>query len=168
MGASRNEGIRSLTEFRDEAIPLDGVAATSPVAVQSAKEGDSSSAPIDRPLTPEEARLTRWLLEHGKPEAAAFLPQLALVRVSGRCTCGCASIDFAGAGDIPPAAGMQILSDYEWQTADGGLFGVFVFACGGVLAGLEAWSIDGSRPASVLPAIEDLRPLMFGPIDGQV
>ena len=48
----------------------------------------------DRPLTEQERSLVRWLLEHGNPDAAEFLPQLADAWVVSRCGCGCASIDF--------------------------------------------------------------------------
>jgi hypothetical protein len=116
--------------------------------------------PEDRPLTAQEAALVRWLLEHGNPDAAGFLSQLADARVVSRCPCGCASIDFA-IGDVVPTAGagIHILADYAWQAADGSQCGVFVFARGGQLAGLEVWSADGMQAASSLPAIEQLCPL---------
>ena len=120
--------------------------------------------PGGRPLTAQEASLVGWLLEHGSPDAAAFLPQLFEARVVSRCHCGCASIDFAiGAEVAPVATGVQVLSDYEWVEADGSLFGVFVFARGGRLAGLEVWSVDGRSTASSLPAIDQLRPLVITP-----
>jgi hypothetical protein len=120
--------------------------------------------PEDRPPTAQEAALVRWLLEHGTPDAAAFLPQLAEARVVSRCPCGCASIDFAVGGVVPPAgAGMHILSDYVWQSAGGAQCGVFVFARGGRLAGMELWSVDGIETVSSLPAVEHLRPLKASP-----
>jgi hypothetical protein len=116
--------------------------------------------PEDRPLTAQEAALVRWLLEHGNPDAAGFIPQLADAWVVSRCPCGCASIDFAIGGMVPPAgAGMHVLSDYLWQAADGAQCGVFLFACGGQLAGMEVWSVDGMQTVGSLPAIEQLRPL---------
>jgi hypothetical protein len=121
---------------------------------------DTEPIPEDRPLTTQEGLLVRWLLEHGNFDAAKFLPQLAEVRVVSRCPCGCASIDFAIGETVPPArAGMQVLADYVWQTADGAHCGVFVFARGGQLAGLEVWSVDGMEAVSSLPAVEQLRPL---------
>jgi hypothetical protein len=118
--------------------------------------------PENRPLTADEAALVRWLLGHGNPDAAGFLPQLADAWVVSHCPCGCATIDFSVGGAVPPAgAGMHILADYQWQAADGAQFGVFVFARGGLLAGLEVWSVDGLAAASVLPAIEQLQPLVF-------
>jgi hypothetical protein len=121
---------------------------------------DPTPIPEDRPLTPQEQALVRWLLEHGNPDAAGYLPQLAQARVVSRCPCGCASIDFSIGGAVPLAgAGMHVLSDYVWQADDGTHCGIFVFSCGGLLAGLEVWSADGMEAVSALPAIERLRPM---------
>jgi hypothetical protein len=122
----------------------------------------TNTAPIpeDRPLTPHEASLVRWLLEHANPAAAGFLAQLDDARVVSRCYCGCASVDFSIKGVIPPVAnGINILADYQWQSAAGYRFGVFVFARAGLLAGLDVWSEDGLAEAHSLPLIEQLRPL---------
>jgi hypothetical protein len=119
------------------------------------------STPENRPLTTDEAALVRWLLEHGNPDAAAFLPQLAGARVVSRCPCGCASINFAIGGTAAPVGtGTHVLSDYVWQAPDGSHCGVFAFACGGQLAGLEVWTADGVGPVSSLPSVEHLRPLV--------
>jgi hypothetical protein len=118
-----------------------------------------ASIPEDRSLTPEEEALVRWLLEHGNSAAAEYLSQISHARVASRCPCGCASIDFAVHGRLPPLpAGTKILADYVWQDAAGRWFGVIVFARGGVLAGLEVWSVDGSAVASTLPDVGALRP----------
>src|SRR5687767_15177070 len=119
---------------------------------------DLKPIPEDRPLTAHEESLVRWLLEHGKPDAAGFLPQLAKARVISKCPCGCASVDFAiGGATPPPEAGMHILADFAYKTDDGAHCGVFVFACGGLLAGLEVWSADGMDAVSSLPEIERLQ-----------
>lgn len=113
----------------------------------------------DRPLTAEERSLVQWLLEHGNPDAAALLPQLAEAWVVSRCGCGCASINFAIGGMAPPSSqGMHILSDYVWQTAEGATCGVFVFSVGGQLAGMEVVSLDGLSTGSSLPSIDQLLP----------
>jgi hypothetical protein len=120
----------------------------------------TTAIPEDRPLTVAEAALVRWLLQHGIPQAAGYLPQFDRARVVSRCYCGCASIDFAIDGVEPPAGdGIGILADYEWRAAGGELFGVFVFERGGLLAGLEVWSQDGLAPAAALPEIDQLRPI---------
>jgi hypothetical protein len=120
----------------------------------------ATSIPEDRELTSEEQALVRWLLEHGEQHAPTFLSQLGSARVIARCSCGCASIDFSIAGR-PPAreGGMNILSDYSWRDGTGHLFGAFVFACDGRLAGLDLWSIDGQATATQLPEPSELTPL---------
>jgi hypothetical protein len=118
------------------------------------------STPEDRPLTTQEHTLIRWLLDHGAAHATAFVPQLLDARVVARCPCGCASIDFSIAGQRAPAgASMDILSDYGWRDDHGHLFGAFVFARGGLLAGLELWSIDSDATATRLPEPQELTPL---------
>jgi hypothetical protein len=122
----------------------------------------AENIPEDRPLTVEEMQLIRWLLEHGPvgAETPTFLAQLDQARVVSRCPCGCASINFAIAGQLPPpGAGLQVLSDYQWVGNAGAEFGVFVFAKAGVLSGLEVWSIDGLAAANHLPKIESLKPI---------
>ncbi len=122
--------------------------------------------PENRPLSQPEHALVRWLLEHGNPDAAGFLPQLPHARVVSRCPCGCASIDFSIGADAPPrGAGMHVLSDYVWQADNGAHCGVFVFSFGGQLAGLEVWSADGRlEKVTLLPAIERLCPLATSPV----
>jgi hypothetical protein len=114
---------------------------------------------LERPLSAEEVALVTWLLEHGEPEACAFVDQVARARVVGRCPCGCASVDFAIDGQRPPGTGLHTLSDYQWRGPDGELFGVFVFARAGLLLGLEVWSIDGRATPTFLPRTSDLVPL---------
>jgi hypothetical protein len=116
--------------------------------------------PEDRQLTSDEVALVRWLLAHDGPDAAGFLPQLADARVVSRCPCGCASIDFAVGGVAPPSgAGMHVLADFEYRTAEGFLCGVFVFERYGLLAGLEVWSQDGLSTPNSLPSPSQLQPL---------
>ena len=113
----------------------------------------------DRDLTDQEAALVRWLLEHGTKEAAAFLPQLNRARIFSRCPCGCASVDFAIDGRRPSQFSMRVLSDYQWRSAEGHLFGAFVFEQDDLLAGLDLWSIDGQATPTSLPPVEALAPL---------
>ncbi len=115
----------------------------------------------DRALTDAEVELVRWLLEHGTSDALSFLPQLERARVVSRCSCGCASIDFAIAGQSRSAAGLNVLADYEWRTSTGALCGAFVFAQEALLGGLEVWSIDGQCTPHELPSPELLQPLGY-------
>jgi hypothetical protein len=123
---------------------------------------DAVPLPDDRPLSTLEGALVRWMLEHGSAEAAQYLTQLESARVVSRCPCGCASVDFAIEGKVPPPGEpIGILADFEYRTPEEHLCGAFVFEKAGKLAGLEVWSIDGLAIPSTLPAIEQLRPLII-------
>src|ERR1700685_3456860 len=104
-----------------------------------------------RQLTTHEEQLISWMLEHGNPEALAFLPQLEKAQVTpNRCQCGCASIDLSIDGFPEPSGGMHILSDFVFGAGDG-LSGIFVFEKNGVLAGLEVYGLAGDAPKSLPP-----------------
>ena len=62
---------------------------------------------------------------------------------------------------------MEILSDYSWQSSEGHLFGVFLFARSGSLAGLEVWSIDGAANPEALPQVQDLTAREFETRNGE-
>lgn len=124
---------------------------------------DSTPTFEERPLTFAEERFIRWLLEHDASAPAVFLSQLPDVRVVSECECGCASLDFIVDGVEPQGTNLQAMGDYDWLSADGSRFGVYVSARGGLLASLELWSIDGLAACRGLPAIEDLRPATFEP-----
>ena len=125
-----------------------------------AHEHSTSEIPEDRALSADECSLVRWMLEHGVSHASSFLPQLEKARVAARCPCGCASIDFAIATERVPISGaMDILADYVWEDGEGHKFGAFVFARGGLLAGLDLYSVDGAVRPSWLPKPEQLTEL---------
>jgi hypothetical protein len=126
-----------------------------------AREHSTGDIPEDRPLSDEERSLVRWMLEHGESHASSFLSQLEQVRVSSRCRCGCASVNFSVAGKESSVTGMDVLSDYVWEDAEGHKFGAFVFARGGLLAGLDLYSVDGAVTPTWLPGSDQLHPLPF-------
>jgi hypothetical protein len=116
---------------------------------------------MSRSLTQDELGLVRWLLENGTDAASAYVSQLGTLTVDSMCECGCASINFAVDGKTPDTkSGMNILADYEWDGENGELMGVFVFAHGDRLSGLEVWSPDGLSDCTVLPNPSQLRPLV--------
>ena len=111
----------------------------------------------NRQLTDHERRLVRWMLEHGSPDAAAFLPQLDEAEVTPwKCDCGCASINFQlrGRAEAPP--GVHPISDFVFGEGDS-LSGIFVYEKDGILSGLEVYGLAGGAPKS-LPQPEELRP----------
>jgi hypothetical protein len=115
------------------------------------------SLSMARPLTPTEESLIRWMLEHGHPDARAFLPQLERVSVAdSQCPCGCASIDLSVVGAPEPTGGPHILADFLFGDATD-LSGVAVFQKHGFLAGLEVYGLAGDAPKE-LPPPDILRP----------
>jgi hypothetical protein len=120
----------------------------------------TTAIPEHRPLSAQEMALVRWMLEHGTDAAVKFLPQLADVRVVSRCYWGCASVDFAVGGVVPPPGDrMGILADFEYRTDVGHMCGAFVFERAGLLGGLEVYSMDGLYTPTTLPTTEQLQPL---------
>ncbi len=109
-----------------------------------------------RPLTEHERELALWMLQHGTPKAVQFIEQLARAEAtSWRCVCGCASFNFKVAGKPEAPPGVNILGDYvvgEGMDA----FGIFIFESGGILNGLEVYSLAAEAPQS-LPRPEQLR-----------
>jgi hypothetical protein len=111
---------------------------------------------MNRPLTAAEEQLVRWMLEHGKPGARGFLPQLEKAQVTDwRCSCGCASINFSVAGFPEPSGGIHPLADFVFGTGED-LSGIFVFEQSGVLAGVEVYGLAGDAPKT-LPSSNELR-----------
>lgn len=118
--------------------------------------GAEARITVDRPLTDEELTLTRWILENGKPEGAAFLNQLERARVVGHCPCGCASIGFAIEGMPIAPSGVHMLGEFVYGN-ETNLAVVFAFSCDGILSGLEVYGLDIDAP-NVLPNPSELRP----------
>jgi hypothetical protein len=118
--------------------------------------GDVRRISMSRPLTSAEEQLVRWMLEHGKPEARAFLSQLELAQVTDwHCPCGCASIIFSVEGFPEPSGGLHPLADFVFGSGED-YSGIFVYEQSGVLAGLEVYGMAGDAPKS-LPLSESLR-----------
>jgi hypothetical protein len=110
-----------------------------------------------REMTQPERALVRWMLEHGKPEAKSFLPQLegALV-TTWKCECGCASFNLCipGLGEAPP--GVNILAEFLIEIRDDGYSEIFVFESGGILRGIEVCGVP--EAPKKLPTPDQLRP----------
>lgn len=93
------------------------------------------------------------MLEHGTPEAKAFLSQREKARAAlWRCQCGCASINLVIDGLPEPSGTPYILEDFLFRANDE-LRGAFVFEKSCVLAGLEVYGLAGEAPKALpLPA----------------
>ena len=116
----------------------------------------------NRQLSDQERRLVRWMLEHGSPEAAGFLPQLELAEVTPwQCPCGCASINFEIRGKPAAPLGVHPIADFLFGE-ENTLSGIFVYEKDGILSGLEVYGLAGEAPKS-LPEPEALRAFRNSP-----
>ena len=112
---------------------------------------------MNRKPSPAEEQLIRWMLEHGKADARAFLPYHEKAHVTPfRCPCGCASINLSIQELPEPSGGMHILADFIFGT-DEELSGIFVWEQSGILVGLEVYGLAGAAPKT-LPSSDSLRP----------
>jgi hypothetical protein len=116
---------------------------------------------MNRPLSASEMSLARWMLQHGKPEARAFLEQLSAAEVTPqRCPCGCGSINFQIKGREPAPLGVHILGDFVFGP-NGEPSGIFIFSSAGLLSGIEVYGLAGKAPRE-LPRENALRPYALG------
>ena len=117
----------------------------------------SNKQTFPRDLTTEEHELASWMIEHGNCDTKAYASQLKDAKVISQCKCGCASIDFAIGGVEPDSKqGMEILGDYIYGDQSN-LCGAFVFACGGMLAGLEVYPLAVDEAPRTLPDPSELK-----------
>ncbi len=112
---------------------------------------------LDRALTPEERVLIEWLLLHGTPDAKDFLPQMETVRVHGRCSCGCPSIDLAVPLTTPAVTSeTRLLADFV-GTVGKVLVGILVHQSCGRLGELEVYAFGETPVPFSLPEPSSLR-----------
>lgn len=117
-----------------------------------------------RPLTARERDVTRWLIAHGHAsdtDKTRYLRQLELATVSGKCGCGCASVDFAIDGRESEEKEMFIIADFVTNRCE---HGIFVFVRGGQLAGTEAYQLAGGEPLALLPEPVGFEPFPAGTV----
>jgi len=105
-----------------------------------------------RNLTTEERETVWKLLEGAEP---AFLEQVAMLQVVGRCGCGkCPTVFFESE---EPGVYEQDLSSYAGTDKEGGVVGAVLMHKHGRLSQLEFYSMDGHDPWSP-PQARDLKP----------
>src|SRR5579864_3780467 len=104
-----------------------------------------------RPLEPDELRILTLLLAEDFAGADELRAQLPFVRVVGRCTCGCATVELEVAHERSAPAGRRqspIPSEAQVRdAADEPAGGVLIFLKNGWLAGLEIYSYGDPIPA---------------------
>jgi hypothetical protein len=115
------------------------------------------------PLTPEETKLLRWLLEHGSEDLRSYLAQLEGMSGVRSCDCGCSSIRLEPLDSVPRGVhqGERIVGDFLGITVKGDSIGVVVLQDEGRLAELEVYPFDdfeSKSPDSNFPSIESRKP----------
>jgi len=114
--------------------------------------------PKRRLLTEKERKLLEWLLANGSPDAKPYLSQIANVKVVGKCTCGCPTIDLAlGDREQRKTGPSVLLADFVGRTPEGIEVGVIVHAREGEISELEVYAIAGSKGRFNLPSVESLK-----------
>ena len=118
----------------------------------------------DRSLSASERAIAERLLrEFAPPGAIAFLPQLDHARITGRCSCGCPTVDLTVPTQFrvadPPSE--RPLAD-AFGRVDGKLVGIMLFQNGGLLSLLETYPLDDfeNEPFG-LPAATTLEPVRW-------
>jgi hypothetical protein len=108
----------------------------------------------DRSISVDEAEVVRWLLVHAPVGGALahLVPTVKTLRVVGRCSCGCPSVDFEVDGQTLPA---QPIADATGQTADGTDVGVILWGRTDVITGLECY--ERGRAIKALPLVATLQ-----------
>lgn len=118
----------------------------------------------DRPLSDDEKKVAEHLLRNAAPpEAIAFLPQLEHARVTGKCSCGCPTVDL----NVPPEFRVlnpptdRPLADAMGRVG-GKLVGVMLFQNGGLLSLLETYRLeDVSDDPFGLPSVDSIERLVW-------
>lgn len=112
--------------------------------------------PLDRPLSTNERSILERILQFDFPGAGALRHQLAAVRATIGCECGCATIDLVvDQTAAVPATDAPGLLPVTGTTEDG-LGGVIAFTRDGWLSCLEIYSV-GDDPIAEFPPINAMR-----------
>ena len=97
------------------------------------------------------------MLENGKPEVRAFLPQLEGILVSADCTCGCPSLKLS----VRPEHGSVLFAERIILEAvserENSCIGLMLWTEDGRLADFEVWEVGIDERPYCLPAVDTLR-----------
>lgn len=118
---------------------------------------------IDRPISDREAEVITEAVNAAPlvQDAESFLEGLSSLRVTGRCKCGCASVDF---GEPPPPGQSARIADAIGVTDAGGNVGVLVWGSAGRVSALEIFDLGAGQDGLVLPRRGSLRPWPKEPV----
>jgi len=115
--------------------------------------------PITRALTEHERNLVLWLIDHSfMKDASRLRPQVDLLSIISKCTCGCPTIDFTLDGQPAPAKrkGEGFISDWLAEV-DGMPVYVQLWVLNDQISSLEVGSLPGTDRPFGLPAIESIK-----------
>lgn|SRR5690606_11336228 len=103
-----------------------------------------------RSISDEEAAVVERMLAVATtdPSVSGVAAQVRNLQVVGRCTCGCASVDFRSSTDEQP---WRIVADASGISADGEPVGLFLWAVDDGLAGLEVYNFSENPAPLPLP-----------------
>ena len=110
-----------------------------------------------RAPTPREMELLGWMLEHGKPEVRAYLPQLEGMLVSEYCECGCPSLKLTVRTEQPPVLFAKQIIVEAASEMENSCIGLMLWTESGKLADFEVWEAGVDERPYALPATETLR-----------
>jgi hypothetical protein len=106
----------------------------------------------DRSLSAHEIEIVTWMLAHASRSLEHLASRTRILRVVGRCSCGCPSVDFEVEGQALPNGP---LAEARGRTADGTEVGLILWGRPDAVTGLEFYELD--RPIRSLPAVATLR-----------
>ena len=123
----------------------------------SAEPRPARTLPLDRDLTPEERAIAEWLLLHADPPAISFIPQLDVARVTGRCSCGCPTVNLRVPVNTPPAEPRDNPVGDAIGEVNGNAVGVIILQRSGYLTCLEVYDLSLTGHTFGLPDISSLK-----------
>jgi hypothetical protein len=115
---------------------------------------------LERGLSEQERAIAEWLLTHATPPALSYIPQLDLARVTGRCKCGCPTVNLSVPEGTRGERRDNPVGDAT-GTVDGKLVGVMLLQNGGLLSCLEVYDLSEIEHPYGLPDINSLRPVLW-------
>jgi hypothetical protein len=112
-------------------------------------DSDAMTVREERSLSPEEAVLVEWLVDHGRRDAREYRSQIPRLRVFSKCGCGCPTVDFA-IGPTRKTGPSDIIADGEGKSPEGAAVGVILHVREGEISELEVYFATGEATVFTL------------------
>jgi len=108
---------------------------------------------IERAISPEEAAIVGWLLDHARGDVSAYRSKpVEELRVIGTCDCGCISVEFQPGG----WGNAGIVAEAYARYSDGQQAGLILWGRNGTLVLLEVYDCHPGA-SHRMPEISNLR-----------